>query len=105
MNNPVVMQDPSSEPSIYQLLIQSSDYLPMRRCGREVVVVIDNLGVEVGSRDAAGVVGHHPQWDIFNFIDFLCTKIRIIIPSHHNIISVPICTVYSGSAKKISIVE
>ena len=39
---------------------RETTYLPVWRRVGEVIVVVDNLGVERGGGDAAGVVGDHP---------------------------------------------
>ena len=42
----------------------------MRRSAGEVIVVVDNLGVEVRSRDASSVMSDHTQRNILQIIDF-----------------------------------
>ena len=43
----------------------------MRRSVGEVIIVIDNLGVEGGGGDAAGVVGDHPQGNALQLVHLL----------------------------------
>ena len=46
-------------------------YLPVWRRGGEVIVVVDDLGMEGGGCDTGGVVGDHPQGNTLQVVDLL----------------------------------